>query len=65
MFTISWIEFKCGIFFPFGILTRVLQKIMTKSVEPVARIWSAQSWFPQLLQLMVENSYMLRNNPDV
>lgn len=38
---------------------------MTKSVEPVARIWSAQSWFPQLLQLMVKNSYMLRNNPDV
>lgn len=65
--TISWSEFKCYIFSRFCVLSRVLQKVKTGSVEAivVAHIWPTQPWFPQLLQLIVENSYLLPNNPDV
>lgn len=34
-FTISWSKLKCYIFSPFCVLCRVLQKIMTESVEAV------------------------------
>lgn len=45
----------------------MLQKVKTGSVEEivVAHIWPTQPWFPQLLQLIVENSYLLPNNPDI
>ena len=41
VFKILWSELKCYIFSPFCVLSRVLQKIMTESVEAVivAPIW--------------------------
>ena len=62
-FTISWNHLKCFIFCPFSIIGKVLQKIVAEKVEAVvvAPIWPTQPWFPQLLQLVSETSYILPN----
>ena len=60
-FSIPWNNFKSYIFCPFSIMGNVLQKIVTDQAEAVviAPIWATQPWFPILLDLVCEDSYIL------
>jgi len=46
----SWSNMSCYAFLPFSLLPRVLAKIL----NDLAPVWSTQSWYPFLLQLLID-----------
>ena len=60
-FSISWANLKCYAFPPFSLLTQVLAKIRNDKalVLLIAPVWTAQNWYPLLLQLAVEQPILL------
>ena len=64
----SWGDLNCYAFPPFVLLGRVLQKIRQERVKKVILIapnWTAQVWYPALLQLLVDNPLILPQNVDL
>ena len=64
----SWGDLNCYAFPPFVLLGRVLQKIRQERVKKVILIapnWTAQVWYPALLQLLVDNPLILPQNLDL
>ena len=63
--TMAWNKLMCYVFCPFSIMGTVLQKITSEEAEAVviAPIWPTQHWFPQLLHMICENSYLLPDIP--
>lgn len=57
----------CYIFCPFSQIGSALQKISTDVTEAIviALIWPTQHWFPQLLQMVCKQSYILPNIPNL
>ena len=55
-FSISWSNMSCYAFPPFSLLPRVLAKILNDeaSVLLIAPVWPTQSWYPLLLQLLID-----------
>lgn len=64
-FSVDWSDLICYIFCPFSVIGTVLQKITTDRAEAIliAPIWPTQHWFPRLLQMICEDSYLLPNTP--
>ena len=60
-FTISWSFNLCYIFAPFSIMGQVLKKLQEDQGEAVVicPLWATQPWFPLILGMIVENSYIL------
>jgi len=61
-FSISWTFEFSFIFPPFNLMPQVLQKLR-KDGGPaivVAPLWQSQAWFPQLLELTVAPSHIVR-----
>ena len=55
-FSINWSNLKCYVFPPFSLLPRVFRQISVDKalVLLIAPVWKTQSWYPLLLQLLVE-----------
>ena len=55
-FSISWSNMSCYAFPPFSLLPQVLAKILNDeaSVLLIAPVWPTQSWYPLLLQLLID-----------
>lgn len=55
-FTVSWTNEFNDIFPPFSILGVVLKKLKEDKGDAllIAPLWSTQSWFPKILQLLVD-----------
>ena len=66
-FSNQWDDLKSYIFCPFSLMGHVLQKLRTDQAEAVtvAPIWSTQPWFPLLLQMICQQSYLLPNKIDL
>ena len=60
-FTISWSFNLCYIFAPISIMGQVLKKLQEDQGEAVVicPLWATQPWFPLLLGMIVEDSYIL------
>ena len=60
-FTISWSNLKCYAFPPFSLIPQVLRKIQEDKalVLLIAPVWTTQSWFPLLLQLLIDRPMLL------
>ena len=65
--SIQWSNIKAYVFCPFSLLGRVLQKITVDQTEAIviAPIWSTQTWFPQMLQMICQPSFILPNLPNL
>ena len=59
-FSITWNSIVY-LFPPFSVIGRVLQKVEKEQCEAVliAPLWTTQSWFPKLLKLIVDQSFIL------
>ena len=66
-FSISWTDIKFYAFPPFSILGRVLAKVQQDGATGmlVTPLWSTQSWFPQLLEMVIEHLRMLTLGKDL
>jgi len=60
-FSISWSNLKCYAFPPFSVLPQVLRKIREDHALMllIAPVWSTQSWYPLLLQLLTAEPILL------
>lgn len=65
--SILWRNKMCNIFCPFSQIGSALQKISTDETEAIviAPIWPIQHWFPQLLQMVCKQRYILPNIPNL
>ncbi|XP_041469922.1 uncharacterized protein LOC121419534 [Lytechinus variegatus] len=63
-FTLDWGEFEFYAFPPFCIINRCLQKVVEDKAEGIMIVpkWATQSWFPRLLQLLIEVPIVLPQN---
>ena len=61
VFSIRWNEHYSYLFPPFSCIGSVLQKIEQDEAEGVlvAPLFSTQAWFPKLLQMVVDQAYLL------
>ena len=66
-FSVNWSHMKLYIFCPFSVMTQVLAKIERDKSEAVliAPIWATQTWFPKLLHLICQVSYILPKRTDL
>jgi hypothetical protein len=66
-FSLSWRELNFYAFPPFCIICRVLQKVRREQSAGVVVVpdWSAQSWYPVLLRLLVTPPVKLRCSDDL
>ncbi|KAK3106325.1 hypothetical protein FSP39_017740 [Pinctada imbricata] len=64
-FSIKWNSFVY-LFPPFSVIHRVLQKVEEDMCEAIliAPLWSTQSWFPRILTLIVDQSYIIPRRKD-
>ena len=60
-FSISWTHLRSYAFPPFSVLPQVLQKICDNKavVLLIAPVWTTQSWYPLVLQLLIEEPILL------
>ena len=60
-YSINWSSLKCYAFPPFSLLPQVLRKISVDKalVLLIAPVWTTQSWYPLLLQLLVDKLILL------
>ena len=60
-FSLHWANMKCYAFPPFSLLPRVLSKIRNDEalVLLIAPVWPTQSWYPLLLQLLINQPIRL------
>lgn len=60
-FSISWSDLYCYAFPPFSLLGRVVQKVRRDKAYCmiIAPVWPTQSWFSDLLQLLVDDPILL------
>jgi hypothetical protein len=60
-FTVSWSSLISYIFAPFSLLGGVVQKLRRDRAESIviAPIWPTQSWYADLLQLVIYNHIIL------
>ena len=60
-FSLTWNDFYAYLFPPFSVVSAVLQKICQEKATAVivAPLFSTQPWFPQLLQLVCDQPYIL------
>ena len=60
-FSINWSNLKCYAFPPFSLLPQVLRKISVDKalVLLIAPVWTTQSWYPLLLQLLIDKPILL------
>jgi hypothetical protein len=60
-FTVAWSSLFSYIFTPFSLLGRVVQKLRRDRAESIviAPIWPTQSWYADLLQLVIDNPIIL------
>lgn len=60
-FSINWTDLKCYAFPPFSLIPQVLKKIREDRalVLLIAPVWTTQSWFSPLLQLLIDRPIVL------
>lgn len=60
-FSLNWNNFYSYMFPPFSVISAVLQKLCQEKATTVlvAPLFSTQPWFPQLLQLVCDQPYIL------
>lgn len=60
-FSESWCDLYCYIFPPFSLLGRVVQKLRRDQAEGIVVVpmWPTQSWFSDLMQLVIDNPIIL------
>ena len=60
-FRVSWSNLKCYAFPPFSLLPQVLRKVRDDKalVLLIAPVWTTQSWYPVLLQLLIDQPILL------
>ncbi|CAG2203580.1 unnamed protein product [Mytilus edulis] len=60
-FSLTWNTFYAYIFPPFSVISAVLQKICQEKATAlvIAPLFSTQPWFPQLLQMICDQPYIL------
>ena len=63
-FTLSWENLNFYAFPPFSMITKVLQKIINEKAIGIVVVpcWTAQSWFPIFLNLLVQNPLVFKAN---
>lgn len=66
-FSFSWKNLTPYIFAPFTLISRILNKIVEDEVEKALLVvphWSAQSWFPVLLSLLISSPIRVPRHKD-
>ena len=60
-FRVSWSILKCYAFPPFSLLPQVLRKVREDKalVLLIAPVWTTKSWYPILLQLLIDQPIFL------
>ena len=60
-FRVSWSSLKCYAFPPFSLLPQVLRKVHEDKalVLLIAPVWTTQGWYPVLLQLLMDQPFLL------
>ena len=60
-FSVNWNKLNAYVFPPFSIIGRVLQKMKLEEADItlVAPIWTTQTWFPEILHSIVQDSYVI------
>jgi len=60
-FSIEWTNLKCYAFPPFSLIGQVLKKIREDRalVLLIAPVWTTQTWYPLLLQLLIDKPIIL------
>ena len=63
-FTESWKNIKFYAFPPFGLVNKVLCKIIKEEAEGliIVPLWVSQPWFPSLLRILIDNPIVLPLN---
>ena len=66
-FAMNWSNIEAYAFPPFNLVHAVLHKTKTDmaSIVLVAPLWSAQPWWPLLLELLIDYPVYLGNDPDL
>jgi len=67
-FSLNWREFEPYIFPPFNLIAKVLNKLKEDRVEKALLIfpyWTAQSWFPVLLDCLIDIPVSLPRHKDL
>jgi hypothetical protein len=66
-FTLNWETKMFYAFPPFSLVPRCLQKILQDQASGVliAPFWPTQAWFPQLLQLLFDQPWIIATSPDL
>ena len=60
-FRVNWSNLKCYAFPPFSLLPQVLRKVREDKalVLLIAPVWTTQSWYPVVLQLLIDQPILL------
>ena len=61
-FSFNWGEEKCYLFPPFSLVARVLQKIRTDAATVLIVLpkWPTQAWWPEVMEMMLGEPYIIR-----
>ena len=60
-FSVSWTNINCYAFPPFSLIGRVIQKMVKDKADVtlIAPLWKTQHWFPEVLQHISQDSYLI------
>lgn len=67
-FSIDWSKFSFNYLFPpFSVLNRCIYKMREDGARGliIAPLWTTQTWFPRLMELLVDKPVILPNNKDL
>ena len=67
-FSLNWSEFESYAFPPFSLISRVLTRVRRDKVPRlilIAPVWPTQSWYPILLEMLIDRSILLPKWPNL